>query len=504
MRTSPPVSHLLDARGGPPPSGTPSAESRWSASDEAVWQARELRWEPLLDEAERLGPDPRLADRTDEQLVRDLAVGAAELAAATCRWLELLAELVVRRVWAEQGARTPTQWLSWKLGTAPSTGREHVRVALRLRELPAVRERFAAGRLSYSKVRALTRVTVPGVEDLLLAWADEATAAELERVVRGFVDHQRQWVGDDEETTDDRRWSLRSRSDGAGTTAITLRVPDGEAYRITPATLAEVLVDTLAAAASAEAPADTSGLDRHTLVVQVDAHALTDATLVADVAGDDRDTDPDDGPRVGTVGEVRAGEPRPTGEHVAARDGSGRIRGMSRATLRRLACAAGVSVAVVDRRGSPIDVGRRTRKLSASLRRALHLRDRACTFPGCRATRHLHAHHVHHWTDGGPTDLDNLVLVCSFHHRFVHEYGWTIDVHTDGRHRYAPPGRAPVVHSPPLPGASAEAPVAARAGRGEDDLRADSPWNPRRDDLSTAITVLQQELDARRALALAA
>lgn len=470
MRTEAPTTHLLIAHGGGHPrdalAAAPAADGHgWTASDEAVREGRELPLLDALEEARRRGPDPRFADRTDAELVRELGTGAAALAAATCRWLELLAEVVVRGTWADEGGRTPAQWLSWKLGIAPSTGREHVRVALRHRDLPAVRARFAAGRLSYSKVRALTRVTVPGIEDLLLAWADEATASELERLARTFASHRRRDAQDEEATADDR-WSLRHRSDGAGTTAITLRLPD-EAFRVTPRTFAEVLVDTLAVAASAEAPLDTSGLDRHTLVLQVDADALS---------GGDR-----------------------TDEVVPVRDGAGHLRSMSRRTLRRLACDAGLVAAVADRHGSPLDVGRRTRRLTAALRRALHLRDRCCTFPGCDATVGLHGHHVQHWADDGPTDLRNLVLVCAHHHRFVHEQRWTIEVRDDGRHRYAPPGHATVRHVPSLRSASAEAlRTGAPPGLTGEALRAQGAWRPRRDDLGTAVVVLQQRLERRR------
>ncbi|MET3805039.1 hypothetical protein ABIB25_002039 [Nakamurella sp. UYEF19] len=104
---------------------------------------------------------------------------------------------------------------------------------------------------------------------------------------------------------------------------------------------------------------------------------------------------------------------------------------MSRSTVERLICDAAV-VAVVRSglgpllRGEPLRVGRRTRKISAGLRRALRVRDGGCQFPGCHRRRHLEAHHVVHWKNGGGTDLDNLVLVCRFHHMQVHEGGFTV------------------------------------------------------------------------------
>ena len=95
---------------------------------------------------------------------------------------------------------------------------------------------------------------------------------------------------------------------------------------------------------------------------------------------------------------------------------------------RRLLCDPRVQALVESADTGPLAVGRTTRVISRSMRRALKRRDNgACTFPGCHATRHPHAHHIVHWADGGPTELDNLVLVCHFHHHLGHEGGWSIN-----------------------------------------------------------------------------
>jgi hypothetical protein len=79
-----------------------------------------------------------------------------------------------------------------------------------------------------------------------------------------------------------------------------------------------------------------------------------------------------------------------------------------------------------ERDGQPIGAGRATRTISRRLRRALEYRHRTCAVPGCGATRGLHAHHIRHWEDGGPTDLTNLVLVCPYHHQLHHRGAITI------------------------------------------------------------------------------
>jgi hypothetical protein len=85
-----------------------------------------------------------------------------------------------------------------------------------------------------------------------------------------------------------------------------------------------------------------------------------------------------------------------------------------------------------DAGGSILSVGRKTRTIPPALRRALEIRDRGCRFPGC-GLRFTDAHHVTHWADGGATDLSNCLLLCRFHHRLVHEEGWTIEWWGTGR-----------------------------------------------------------------------
>jgi len=94
-------------------------------------------------------------------------------------------------------------------------------------------------------------------------------------------------------------------------------------------------------------------------------------------------------------------------------------------TARRLCCDARVQE-VIEFGGIPIGMGRLSRNVSPGLLRALKYRDVGCRFPGCSRRRWVHAHHVLFWVKGGPTDLGNLILLCSYHHRFVHEGGWSI------------------------------------------------------------------------------
>ncbi|MFA9431449.1 DUF222 domain-containing protein [Egicoccus sp. AB-alg2] len=509
--------------------------------DLAVAEQRELGWEQLFAHARALGPDPRFADLSDDQLEVTLHTRAVEATIVLARLFDVLAEFVVRGIWADQGARTPGAWLSWKLGLGASTAREWVRVALRLRELPAIRDRFAAGTLSYSKVRALTRIALPDAQEWLLAWADHATAAELERVARGLRGAQRgRLVADDpdhgwtyrlttrhdglaeltvvgpveeivelelrcrraaEQQLADRRRSGPAASeeptDAGSASAEAVSVPeppdDDREPWVTAADVARTLAEAVVVRTDG-GPPDTSGLDRHTLVLQAPADAL--AAL-----------NPPTGHDV----------PHPRQDPVPVRDAAGRIRSLDRRVLRRLACEAGIVLAVTNAHHQPIDLGRRRRDPSAALRRAVFLRDHhSCRYPGCGSTRNLHVHHVRHWADGGPTDLANLITLCAHHHRHLHRRhddgrGIEVRVRPDGRHTFTLADGSHLPHAGPARAvqeaieswqtATAQAPepppdiASAEAGAGSPPL-APIEWDgPGNYDLDLAVAVLQEHLD---------
>jgi len=107
---------------------------------------------------------------------------------------------------------------------------------------------------------------------------------------------------------------------------------------------------------------------------------------------------------------------------------------ISMEAARRLSCDAGVVEVVEDEQGVPLAVGRKRRTVAGALKRALQKRDTACTFPGCTNRLFLEGHHIRHWADGGETSLMNTSLLCSLHHRYVHEYGYWLG--TDQRPRF--------------------------------------------------------------------
>jgi hypothetical protein len=136
-----------------------------------------------------------------------------------------------------------------------------------------------------------------------------------------------------------------------------------------------------------------------------------------------------------------------SGEGSASLEAGGVVHAQ---TARRLGCSGKVQVVWEDPRGEPIRLGRTTREPSLAMLRLLRHRDPGCVFPGCGSKAFTHAHHVRWWSVGGRTDLENLALVCTFHHRLVHEHGWrltredgmTLWFRPDGRpHRAGPNAR---------------------------------------------------------------
>ena len=161
-------------------------------------------------------------------------------------------------------------------------------------------------------------------------------------------------------------------------------------------------------------------------------------------------------------------------------------------TVRRFACDSSVVMLVENAQGEPLSVGRKTRSIPPALRRALNARDRGCRFPGCTHTRYVDAHHVHHWAHGGETKASNLVSLCRYHHRKVHEGGVIVQTLDDGAFRFVrPDGRAFDSPAPSRGGSWTQLPLQHR----NSDIHIDSNtsvtrWRGERMDYGVAVDVL--------------
>ena len=418
-----------------------------------------------------------------ELIEREIETLAARLSADNARWLALVAEFDRRQGWNGTGCRSTCEWVAWRCALNPRSAREQVRVARALRELPAIRAEFEAGALSYSKVRALTRVADREAEGDLIELARHATAAQLERMVRAArrvtaaEAHEQardsfvRWSWDDEDgclclhaklppeegalflraldaarealaeqrsdERDERRDEAHDGSAGpldASEPSGSAEPPGAPADQAPPSpSNAESLV-AIAEHALARPPTGLAGGERNQLIVHIDV-----ATFAADSPGASLT-----GPGA-----------------CAVADGPG----IAAETARRLACDCSL-VPTLESAGRTLDVGRRTRSIPPAIRRALSGRDGRCQFPGCERHRFVDAHHVHHWAQGGETSLDNLVLLCRHHHRLVHEGGFAVTRSSAGELRFRRPDGAPIPRSP-RPPAAAPAPLRPRHSREE-------------------------------------
>jgi hypothetical protein len=384
-----------------------------------------------------------------ERLEREIGELAAHINAATCRWLELVAELERREGWAQWGCRSCADWLSLRCGVAPGAAREQVRVARHLTELALVREAFATGALSYSKARAITRVATPENEAELLELALHATAAQLERIARGYrgaasadlghanaVDRQRylSWTWDD-----DGALVIRGRL-SADEGALLLRALEAawDGLATDPEPAPEPACDSAPGQHCSEplsdVSAETSGTTRASRSNADALVAIADASLASP------DATRNGGDRyqvvVHTDAAALAGDPD---GHSEIEDGPA----LPSQTARRAACDAAV-VTIAERDGRPLTVGRKTRTVPPALRRALRSRDRCCRFPGCTQRRFVDAHHIEHWADGGHTKLSNLMLLCRRHHRLLHEGGYAVQRLSSGSIRFRRPDGRPI------------------------------------------------------------
>lgn len=371
-----------------------------------------------------------------DELEDEIATLASHIYAGTCRWLELVGELDGRGEFTDSGCGSCAEWLAWRCALAPRAAREHVRVARRLRELPLIHGAFAGGELSYAKVRALTRVADEDSEEELLELARHLTAAQLERAVRTY----RRVTVDEAKALEDAAhvgycWDedgslvVRARlapEDGA----LLLRALEAARDRLQERAWADERgsaepreparrpsnAEALAAVADlalAGATDGRAGGERYQLVVHVDEAALTRGEGACVL---------EDGPALAPE------------------------------TASRLSCDASI-IEIRERGGEPLSVGRKTRTIPSAMRRALQMRDRRCRFPGCENRRFLDAHHVRHWARGGETKVGNLVLLCRYHHRCVHEGGYSIVRQNAGNLSFRDPWGSPIPNVPrPPPG----------------------------------------------------
>jgi hypothetical protein len=396
-----------------------------------------------------IGPPPPAPVGALEELGERIAELAAQISAATYELLVMLRDFDERDGW-HGGFRSCAHWLVWRVGLDLGAAREKMRVARALAALPLLSEAMRRGEISYSKVRALTRIATPANEHDLLSFARAGTAAHVERLVRGMrrVDHLAE--GDGEQRAHAARY-LRAYTDEDGMVVVTARLAPEAGAALLRALDAgvEKLYGPRRGQPSGGAhepmePAeDVTTEQRRADALGLVAESALSAGLDPGSRGD----------RYQVVVHVDA--------EVLAADGEGGSSwladgcGVSAETSRRLACDSALVVMRHAADGRVLDVGRRTRAISPGLRRALEHRDGGCRFPGC-GRKLCDAHHVEPWGVGGETSLANTLLLCRHHHRAVHEEGFSMELAPNGEARfYRPDGRL-LPEAPALPAVAGE------------------------------------------------
>ena len=414
-----------------------------------------------------LGED-EVETQSVEELEDEIAELSAHIDAATYRLLRAIGELDRREAWAT-GFESTAHWLSWRVGIDVVTARQKVRVARALENLPLISDAFRQGKVSYSKVRAMTRIATPDNEAYLMYIAENGTACHVESVVRAYRRGSRS--GDVEEARRQREERyLDMYTDDEGMVVIRGRLPQEvaallekaleaamEALKKEEADPAESCV-TAAIPAEAGIPQHSDNTDPTGDPAESRANAVIPAEAGIPQHSDNADPTADSAEswlrgdfaqrRVDALellaeaalgkglGGRERGEPYQVMIHVDSAvlagesdDGLCELEtgeGISAESCRRLACDAPHVTVAQDANGGLLHIGRRARKISTPLWRALVSRDRTCQFPGCSRTRHLQAHHIEHWAKGGETNPDNLLLLCRTHHWAVHEGGFRV------------------------------------------------------------------------------
>src|ERR1700694_4572994 len=343
--------------------------------------------------------------------------------------------------WGGGGIRSFQHWMTIKTGFDVHTSGEVLRVGQAMRFLPKIATAFEAGQLSFDKVRQITTVATAATEEFLLEIAQGASGAQLARICRAL---RRIDEANAPQQADDHlsRRGIWMHWDDNGMLELKARLTPEDAAVV------QAALESITGSRPVPEPPDDGvkdPADDRWAARKADASVAICEHVVAG----------------GAENLVMSTAARQVVVHVdvgvltgEAADGRCYVEGgapLSVGAARRLGCDAEV-VAVTERNGLPIDVGRKQRIVPERLRLALHVRDRFCRFPGCGVPAHrTEAHHHRHWALGGKTNLDNLLLLCGFHHRRHHDGAYRIrrteggfSFERDDGHVIQPPPRDPI------------------------------------------------------------
>ena len=380
--------------------------------------------------------NPSISLINNDQLADQITTLAGQINAANYRFLTLIAEFEHRKAWSGYGLKSCVHWLNWKCGISLGAAREKVRAALALTNLPKTKTAFQKGELSFSKVRALTKIATPKNESFLLNIAEYGTAQHMEKLVKSYRTVDNNLTAEEEHSNitkaqqeskldiakEDKQKENRSvicYQDNDGMWIIHAKLPAEEGSLVAK-TLKE-LGDKLAETEPKNVSAETFSLNqteekltfpqrRADALIALSEHYL--ATVQN--ASTNSLTALKSAERCQLILHIQADSLNQSPQHL---DG----QWLPPSTARRMACDAGLLIVEEDKAGNVLNIGRKSRIIPPAMARALAIRDNGCQFPGCCETRYTEGHHIKHWADGGETKLDNLVTLCRYHHRELHK-----------------------------------------------------------------------------------
>ncbi|MFT7245318.1 MAG: hypothetical protein ACI82A_002686 [Candidatus Azotimanducaceae bacterium] len=391
-----------------------------------------------------------------EALEVEILTMAGQMNAAQYRFLTLLFEFDEHGGWQGDGIRSFAHWMNWKVGMGMVMAREKIRVARSLPDLRLIDEAFSTGKISYSKVRAMTRVANPENEAFLLQIAEYGTANHLEYLVKKYQRCKRL-----QDPLEDDSWrqykELSWHQDETGMYIINARLPPEEGALVIKALeiiQAENQRKKDEAIIDAEANTETETDTETETTVNVDSNNVSAETFddkqrisdlaPAGLATQDFQTDRAsalthlaesylNGVRVDGASSS-LGEKYQVFLHINANAASldwkvsqadhcsiDHKHFLAPEVARRLACDASLTTVLEDDQGNTLNIGRRSRIVPRAMSHALRIRDAGCRYPGCTQNHYTDSHHIKHWAQGGETSMENLVTLCRFHHGLLHK-----------------------------------------------------------------------------------
>lgn len=335
------------------------------------------------------------------------------------RVLSDIAEWDRRELWRDDGAPNMVHWVSARFNLSHYEARLRVNAAHAIEDLPLMEAALESGALSLAKVVHLTRFATADTEQELIKWArrvqprtiqdkaDLASKLALEEVKESQRSRSLDWW-----------WS--PKGDVLHIYGL-LPAAEGAIFAQSLKRFADTLPNVPEDADSEQKPGSQELFQRRC------ADALV--ALAMNKMSDDSDAERATVVLHTTLDCIQQNSEIENGPVIHPDVAS------------RLSCDARLQFVITDKKGNALGIGRTSRNIPPWMMRQLRHRDRHCTFPGCNRKVYLQAHHIWPWEQGGPTDLDNLTLMCFFHHRLVHEFGWEVKLRGSEVTWYRPGGK---------------------------------------------------------------